>query len=317
MMHNQTTNSDVSGVHSTPTYGEARRTAQAARRLRASTRQAYEKDVARFIHSYGGTIPCTPDDLIRFITALVKRVAPVTIARRCQAIRDAHVRGGHTPPTDDPRVREALRWMVAGQCPYNLVEPIRNSKKPLPDIRSAAKPKRVAKIIDRALLSRMFDCMGTGTRTMDRRDKAILLLGFSGGMKRGAICAINIEDLTFTQDAMLVRVGGTTEAGDQIERRPSDPTERFIAILFTRGPLCAATACQTWLKHNDLEGKTGALFPSFTRSGEPTTDRLASAYVSVIIKDRLKAQVLPMCRLTAQKVCVGVTKAETVKGRAR
>ena len=316
MLHNQTINSEVSGVHLTPTYREASKSAQAARRLRASTRQAYEKDVARFIHLYGGTIPCTPDDLIRFIAALVKRVAPVTIARRCQAIRDAHVRGGHTPPTDDPRVREALRWMVAGHVPYNLVEPIRNSKKPLPDIRTAAKHKRVAEIIDRALLSRMFDCMGSGMRTMDRRDKAILLLGYAG-LKRGIICAINIEDLTFTQDAMLIGIRTTSDSGSEIDGQTSETTSRTMASPFTRGPLCAATACQTWLKHNDLGGKTGALFPSFTRSGEPTTDRLASAYVSVIVKDRLKAAgVTDVSAYSAESLRRG-HQAETVKGRAR
>ena len=316
MLHNQTTNSDVSGVLLTATYSQVSRSAQAARRLRASTKVAYQKDVARFIHSYGGTIPCTPDDLIRFITALVKRVAPVTIARRCQAIRDAHVRGAHSSPTDDPRVREALRWMVAGHVPHNLVEPAKTSKRPLPDIRIAAKPKRVAKIIDRALLNRMFDCMGSGMRTMDRRDRAILLLGFSG-FKRGAICAINIDDLNFTQDAMLIRMRTTSDPGGDIDSQVSEPTSRVMAIPFTRGPLCAATACQTWLKHNDLEGATGALFPSFTRSGEPTTDRLASAYVSVIVKERLKAAgIADVSAYSAESLRRG-HQAEAVKGRAR
>ena len=316
MLQKQTPNSDFSGVRSTPTYSQARKSAQAARRQRASTREAYEKDVSRFIHSYGGKIPCVPDDLIRFITTLVKRVAPATIARRCQSIRDAHVRGGHTPPTDDPRVREALRWMVAGHVPYNLVEPAKNGKKPLPDIRNASKPKRVAKIIDRALLNRMFDCMGTGMRTMDRRDKAILLLGYAG-LKRGAICAINIEDLTFTQDAMLIRIKSTQESDDELDNQASETTSRVMAIPFTRGPLCAATACQTWLKHNDLEGATGALFPSFTRSGEPTTDRLASAYVSVIVKERLKAAgIADVSAYSGESLRRGHL-AEAVKGRAR
>ena len=316
MLQNQTPNSDVSGVRSTPTYSEVRKSAQAGRRHRASTKAAYEKDVSRFIHSFGGTIPCTPDDLIRFITALVKRVAPVTIARRCQSIRDAHIRGGHMSPTDDLRVREALRWMVAGHVPHNLVEPAKNSKKPPSDIRSAAKLKRVAKIIDRALLNRMFDCMGTGMRTMDRRDKAILLLGYAG-LKRGAICAINIEDLTFTPDAMLIRIRTTQEPGDGLESPTFEATSRVMAIPFTRGSLCAATACQTWLKHNDLEDATGALFPSFTRSGEPTTDRLASAYVSVIVKERLKAAgITDVSAYSGESLRRGHL-AEAVKGRAR
>lgn len=278
--------SKIAPLISEPGHYALQRLVRAPRRQAASTKAAYEKDVARFIHSYGGTIPCSADDLIRFINLLVKRVAPVTIARRCQSIRDAHVRLGHIPPTDDPRVREAVRWMVAGHLPHNLEEPGKKGKRPSMDLRKAVKPKRVAKIIDRALLTRMFDCMGTGMRTMDRRDKAILLLG-AAGMKRGAICAINIEDVAFIEDAMAIRVGHTQETSD--ETRPPKPKTHIVAIPFKRGPLCAAAACQTWIKHNDMEWKTGPLFPSFTRSGEPTTERLASAYVSVIIKERLKA----------------------------
>lgn len=290
------------------------RPTRAPRRQAASTRAAYEKDVSRFMHAYGGTIPCSADDIIQFITVLVKRVAPATIARRCHSIRDAHVRAGHNSPTDDPRVREALRWLVTGHLPYNLGEPNAKGTNPPPGLRKVVKPKKVAKIIDRALLDRMFDCMGTGMRSMDRRDKAILLLGHSG-LKRSAICAINIEDLTFTPDAMLIGVGAMQEASDGVESRRSN--ERVLAIPFTRGPLCAATACQTWLKHNDVEGKSGALFPSFTRSGEPTTDRLASAYVSVIVKERLKAAgISDVSAYSAESLRRG-HQSEMVKGRTR
>ena len=316
MLQNHSPNSTAAAALAEPTHGQVRRSVQAPRRQRASTKAAYDKDVSRFIHTYGGTIPCSADDLIRFITVLVKRVAPVTIARRCQSIRDAHVRMGQTPPTDDPRVREALRWMVAGHLPHNLAEPPKNGKKPPQVLRNAVKPKRVAKIIDRTLLTRMFDCMGTGMRTMDRRDKAIMLLGYAG-LKRGAICAINIEDLTFTEDAILIRVRATQETGDEVESRLPESMGRVMALPFTRGLLCAATACQTWLKHNDLEGKTGAMFPSFTRSGEPTTDRLASAYVSVIIKERLKAAgITDVSAYSAESLRRG-HQAETVKGRTR
>ena len=316
MLQNPSLSSNAAAALTEPTHGPVRRSVQEPRRQRASTKAAYEKDVSRFIHIYGGTVPCTADDLIRFITVLVKRVAPVTIARRCQSIRDAHVRMGHTPPTDDPRVREALRWMVAGHLPHNLAELPKNGKTPPQVLRHAVKPKRVAKIIDRALLARMFDCMGTGLRTMDRRDKAIMLLGYAG-LKRGAICAINIEDLTFTEDAMLILVRAVQETVDEIESRPAESKGRVMAIPFTRGLLCAATACQTWLKHNDLEGKTGAMFPSFTRSGEPTTDRLASAYVSVIIKERLKAAgITDVTAYSGESLRRG-HQAETVKGRTR
>ena len=117
---------------------------------------------------------------------------------------------------------------------------------------------------------------------MDRRDKAIFLLGFVGGLKRGTICALNIDDVTFTRDAMLVRIktDGDGEAGD---------AGRTIAIPVTRGPLCAPTAVLLWISLNAMEGCQGPLFPRFTRSGEPVlTERLDSAYVSKLVKARLR-----------------------------
>ena len=116
---------------------------------------------------------------------------------------------------------------------------------------------------------------------------------------------------------MLIRVRATQETGDEVESRPADSKGRVMALPFTRGLLCAATACQTWLKHNDIESKTGAMFPSFTRSGEPTTDRLASAYVSVIIKERLKAAgITDVTAYSGESLRRG-HQAETVKGRTR
>ena len=270
-----------------------RRVPRTERRQRPSTVAAYARDLDKFINTYGGTIPCSADSLIAVITLLLKRVSPVTIARRCMAIQDAHVRGNHPSPTHDPRVREALRWMVAGQPPHNLVATPKGSKSAaLPPARSR-KGKRQAKPITRALLMRMLDAMGSGARTKDRRDQAILMLGFAG-LKRGTICALNIEDCTWTADAMILRLRVVDDATDAAEgagaEAPVAEISRTVAIPLTRGPLCAATACRRWLEHNDLVGKTGPMFCRFTRSSEPQHDaRLSSAFVSVIVKEHLKA----------------------------
>lgn len=241
-----------------------------------STVTAYAKDVRQYVETYGGTIPCTADELVAHIRLQARRVAPATIARRVMAIQDAHAQRGLALPTGDPRIREALRLLASGQPPINLMADVKGATVLAPKCDSR---KRSAAPITRALLTRMIDAMGTGARSPDKRDKAIFLLGFVGGLKRGAICALNIEDLTFTQDAMLVRIKG---AGD-------GEAGRTIAISVTRGPLCAATAVQQWISHNALEGCSGPLVQRFTRSGEPVlTERLDSAYVSKLVKARLR-----------------------------
>ena len=279
-------------------------------RQRPSTKLAYERDVQRFVQNFGGTIPCGADVLISFIKVQCRRVAPATVLRRIMAIQDAHVQAGHPPPTADNEVREAMRWLGAGQLPQNLIG--KPGKAKVDTLTVAPRKKPIgAKPITRALLLRMFDAMGTGKRTSDLRDKMIFLLGYSG-MKRGAITSIRVEDLKFTDDSMLVCVARSNENGDEV------PTgkERVIAIPKTGGPLCAATACLRWLEHNDLVGKSGILVPRFSRSGEPMWEEaLDGAYISVILKNRLSdAGVEDVSVYSAESLCKGHA-LETLKGR--
>jgi integrase len=240
-----------------------------------STRSAYARDVERFVRTFGGTIPCTSEMLIAYIRASAKRIAPATLLRRCMAIQDAHVRASLLSPTRDPRIREAMRLMAKGQAPGNLLDDRHGGRGKGPS--DCAQKPRGAKPISRALLMRMLDAMGAGTRSLDRRDRLILTLGFAG-LKRGMICALNIEDVRFTDDAMLLRVG-----------KKEGLTGRELPVPITRGPLCAATACKAWIEHNQLEGQQGPLIVRFTRSGEATDQRLDGAYVNYVVKGRLRA----------------------------
>lgn len=240
-----------------------------------STRAAYARDVERFVRTFGGTIPCSSETLIAYIRASAKRVAPATLLRRCMAIQDAHVRTSLLSPTRDPRIREAMRTMAKGSPPVNLLDDKHGGRGKVPS--DCAQKPRGAKPISRALLMRMLDAMGAATRSIDRRDRLILALGFAG-LKRGMICALNIEDVRFTDDAMLLRV----EKGHGL-------TGRELAVPITRGPLCAAMACKAWLEHNQMDGQQGPLVVRFTRSGEATDQRLDAAYVNHIVKERLRA----------------------------
>ena len=282
-MFESTVSSAASAAPSSPVFsrGPSRSSARSTRQ-RDSTVTAYAKDVRQFVTTYGGTIPCSVEELIAYIRLLARRVAPATIARRVMAIRDAHVQGGLASPTNDPRIREALRLLASGSLPLNLMTDFKGAAIPVAKRSDRDEAKRGAEPITRALLMRMLDAMGTGLRSLDKRDRALFLLAFVGGLKRGTICALNIEDLTFTPDAMLVRIRGGANNDDQ-------DVGRTLAIPFTRGPLCAATACQQWILHNALEGMTGCWLPRFSRSGEPVLgERLDSAYVSVLVKRRLQ-----------------------------
>jgi len=292
-MNQQTSSATVSSTGNSY-MPVAHRSASKPTRHKLSTTDAYSKDIERLTRTFGLSVPCSADQLIAMVIAMSKRLAPLTVNRRCMALQDAHIRAGHLSPTADPRVREAMRWLGSGNQPYNILPRPKGAKAAQPPSQRIRKTNRTTKPIGRTMIDRMFDAMGTGTRTMDRRDKALILLGYAG-LKRSAVCGLNKEDLAFTADAMIVHfqeIGtdiGSRTGNHQSTDSPAHKDGRCIAIPFTRGPLCAATAVQGWLRHNDWEGQSGPLFVRFTRSGEPTGDRLQAAYINQIIKDRLKA----------------------------
>ncbi len=260
-----------------------RRSATQPKPHRSTTKEAYARDVKRFTETYGFSVPCTADDLIAFIRLLVKRVAPATAYRRCMAIQAAHTELGVPSPTEEPRVREALRWLAARQLPHNLLEGKGKAtkagalKKCLP---------RQAKPITRSMLLRIFDAMGTGRRSIDLRDKALMLLGFAG-LKRGEMLALDIEHCRFTEDALLLRVTAVT--GDKAADEVAQQKGRIKALPRTRGPMCAATAVEVWLDHLDRRQADGPLFCRFDRGCDPMPDaRLDAAWLSQIIKRRMK-----------------------------
>ena len=97
-----------------------------------------------------------------------------------------------------------------------------------------------------------------------------------------------ITDPAQSSDSSYSGLNGADVSGTSSSLVPDAASVRTLSVPFTRGPLCAATACQEWIAHNGLEGQHGPLFPRFARSGEPVLEeRLDSAYVAILCKTRL------------------------------
>ena len=242
------------------------------RALKSSTAVAYEKDVRQYREVFGGCIPCDQAALERYIASLRTRVAPTTMHRRLMALRHEHVRLGHPSPTDAPALRAILRALQLGFVPTNAGS-VRAPKK---------KEPRQARPITRSLLAKMLDAMGTNA--LDRRDRCVLLLGFGAALSRSALTALDVADIRFTNDVMAVRLHDEA-VPDGAQPRP----RRVVTVPITGHELCAATATRQLIEHGALDVEGGPLIRRFDRAGNPTADRLHGAWVSVVVKNRLKA----------------------------
>ena len=117
-----------------------------------------------------------------------------------------------------------------------------------------------------------------GINALDRRDRCLLLLGFAAGLSRTALVDLDVPDVSFTSDAMLLTL-----------RTPESETARVVAVPRTGHELCAARATAEWMQHSELDVQGGPLIRRFDRAGNPTSERLDAAYLSQVIKRRLQA----------------------------
>jgi integrase len=127
-------------------------------------------------------------------------------------------------------------------------------------------------------LMRMVATLDHGLRGL--RDRAILLIGFAGGLRRSEITGLDCGPeqteegagwIEFLDQGVLIRVRGKTGWREvEIGRGSSDPT-------------CPVVALQTWLKLGRIAH--GPLFRRIARGGKQAgADRLTDKHVARLVK---------------------------------
>lgn len=108
-----------------------------------------------------------------------------------------------------------------------------------------------------------------------RRDRALLLLGFAAALRRSELVAIDIDDLTFGDDGLVLL----------LHRRKTDQDGEGTKIGVARGanPLtCPVLAVDRWIQTGEI--KTGPLFRRVRKGDIVGTNRLSDKTVARIVK---------------------------------
>jgi integrase len=127
-----------------------------------ATRRAYQSDLDHF-RAWGGAVPATDAQIASYLADHAGVLSVATLTRRLAAISVAHEAHKLPNPVPSPLVRATMRGIR----------------------RKHGVAQRQAKPLLRddlfAVLARM------GDRPKDLRDKALLLIGFAGGMSRSLL----------------------------------------------------------------------------------------------------------------------------------
>jgi site-specific recombinase XerD len=134
------------------------------------------------------------------------------------------------------------------------------------------------------------------------RDRAILLSGFAGGFRRSELAALDVPDLEFRRDGLVVTLNRSK--GDQEGRG------QIVAIVYGRRErTCPVRAIKRWL---DASGLTeGPLFRPMLRRGRVVGDhRLSDRGIYEVVKATARAAGLDAEKFGAHSLRSGhVTQA--------
>jgi integrase len=218
--------------------------------LSDNTWKAYEYDLADF-YDWGGEIPCAPDMIASYIAALADTKTVATIKRRLASLHKAHRLKSHASPIKSDIVQMTMKGIQ----------------------RKHGSKQRQAKPLLRDDLVAILNMMGSDPAAL--RDRALLLIGFAGALRRSEITALNKDDIEFVKEGLIlhIRKSKTDQQG----------FGRKIAIPFGRSRICPVKALQAWMMLI-ADDDNPVLFRSIRKGGIVLPDRLSNHAVSVIVK---------------------------------
>ena len=219
-----------------------------------ATKRAYRADLDHF-RAWGGTIPATEAQVAAYLADHATVLKVSTLTRRLAAVSIAHDAGDLPNPVRTPLVRATMRGI---RREHGAAQ---HQAKPL-------------------LREDLFIVLGAmGDRLKDLRDRALLLIGFAGGLRRSELAATNVVDFERVREGIILAIRRSKTDQDGVGRK--------IGIPFGRTIHCPVNALEIWLDAARVED--GPVFRSVDRHGRVSAGRLSGEAVSLILRDRMAA----------------------------
>ena len=221
-----------------------------------NTKKAYQNDWRDFLawcqDNHLDSLPAKPETVMYYVIGMADGGMKLsTIQRRMSSIAVAHLTAGFSSPTKDPQVllawdgiRRTVGWNEIAKSPI-LVNDLH----------------RMIAHMDRTALSGL-------------RDRALILLGFTGAFRRSELVAINLEDIQWSNEGIVVNLRKSKTNQEGKEEKKAIPYGKYEET-------CPVRSLQAWIISANL--KSGALFYGIDRHGN-LKSRLTGTSVALIVK---------------------------------
>jgi integrase len=223
-------------------------------------------------------LPATSETVALYLAAQASRLTVSTLEHHLAAIRKAHQAAGlEFAGTDHLLIAETLKGI---KCTHG----------------TAPKQKAALLTEDLRLMLRMLPATLQGTR-----DRALLLIGFAGAFRRSELVALNVSDLKFEDEGLLVSI--LRSKTDQ------EGAGRQVALPYgLHAPTCPVRTLQQWLEEAKIT--EGPVFRPVGKGGRLRPGRLTGHAVAGVVKRCAKTAGLPVEALSGHSLRAGfVTSA--------
>jgi integrase len=198
-----------------------------------NTRKAYRSAIRQF-EKWGGRLPTDRDTVVRYLLARADSLNSRTLDLHLTAIGQWHHYQGIVDPVKDPLVRKTM-------------EGIR---------RTHGQPKRKAKALRLEHIAQMVNHLRhLPDSKKKQRDIAVLLTGFFGAFRRSELVAIQVSDLVWEPEGLIIRLPRS--------KTDQQATGLARALPFGASSCCPAKAVKMWLERADIA--SGPLFRPVNR----------------------------------------------------
>lgn len=252
-----------------------------------NTLRAYESDWADFKawcdeHGFNA-LPADSKPVGLYLTALasLREMKTSTIKRRLYSIGHFHRLNGFDAPGESASVKA----VVAGIRRRNGAKQI--GREPL--LKDSLKA--------------MVESLPEGLAGI--RDKAILLLGFFSACRRSELVQLQVEDLEFTGDGLVLT----------LERSKTDQDQegREVGLPFAANEtLCPVRSINRWIEQSEI--KEGPIFRSIDRHGNVNKEGMTGAAIALIVKRAASAAGIDATNISAHSLRSGFCTEAALNG---
>ena len=251
----------------------------------ASTWRAYAadwRDFERWCAAHDvPALPAAPQTVALYLTDLSQRCKVSTLQRRVSAISQAHqAAGAESPIRGGP-----VRLVMAG---------IRRAKGTAPTAKAPAVT---------ATVQAMVSTLPAGL--IGARDRALLLLGFAAALRRSEVVGLNVDDIAFPREGMVITL--------RRSKTDQEGQGRRIGIPLEANPdTCPVRALKAWYAAAGIT--EGPVFRAVNRHGQVRSGRLSDKAVALIVKRAAQAAGLDPKDYAGHSLRAGLATAAAAAG---